>query len=229
MKEIEAIKQALAAGPTPGEWAHDADCSIVFSNDGDEVAVLERNPTGNYRRQVFFNGEYIAACNPDAMSKVLAHIEAQQAEIEQLRAQRGEPENIDPTGSNLPAEQANTPEVTSQGQVSVPVLWRYRDSEQCIKPMDGYTPGEGWTPLYAAPQPERKPMMDQTAHDMNLVAEKYAHKLALDLECVLADYSGTWYETAMKTLGDYRSAMNAIHERESPTFMGEPLILKDTP
>lgn len=149
MKEIEAIKQALAAGPTPGEWAHDADCSIVFSNDGDEVAVLERNPTGNYRRQVFFNGEYIAACNPDAMSKVLAHIEAQQAEIEQLRAQRGEPENIDPTGSNLPAEQANTPEVTSQGQVSVPVLWRYRDSEQCIKPMDGYTPGEGWTPLYA--------------------------------------------------------------------------------
>ena len=72
-------------------------------------------------------------------------------------------------------------------------------------------------------------MMDQTAHDMNLVAEKYAHKLALDLECVLADYSGTWYETAMKTLGDYRSAMDAIHERESPTFMGEPLILKDTP
>lgn len=72
-------------------------------------------------------------------------------------------------------------------------------------------------------------MMDQTAHDMNLVAEKYAHKLALDLECVLADYSGTWYETAMKTLGDYRLEMNAIHERESPTFLGEPLILKDTP
>lgn len=84
-------------------------------------------------------------------------------------------------------------------------------------------------PATAPAQPERKPMMDQTAHDMNLVAEKYAHKLALDLECVLADYSGTWYETAMKTLGDYRSAMNAIHERESPTFMGEPLILKDTP
>lgn len=39
---------------------------------------------------------------------------------------------------------------------SWPVLWRYRDSEQCIKPMDGYTPGEGWTPLYDNPQPERK-------------------------------------------------------------------------
>ena len=28
-----------------------------------------------------------------------------------------------------------------------PVLYRYRDSEQCIKPMEGYTPAEGWTPL----------------------------------------------------------------------------------
>ena len=70
----------------------------------------------------------------------------------------------------------------------------------------------------------RAVMMDQAAHDMNLVAEKYAHKLALDLECVLSDYSGTWYETALKTLGEYRSAMNAIHERESPTFMGEPRL-----
>ena len=29
-----------------------------------------------------------------------------------------------------------------------PVLYRYRDSESVIKPMEGYTPGEGWTPLY---------------------------------------------------------------------------------
>ncbi len=59
------------------------------------------------------------------------------------------------------------------------------------------------------------------ADEMSAVADQFAHRLALDLECVLADYQGTWYETAMKTLGDYRSAMNAIHERESPTFMGE--------
>ncbi len=43
-----------------------------------------------------------------------------------------------------------------RAQRGEPVLWRYRDSEQCIKPLDGYTPGEGWTPLYTAPQPERK-------------------------------------------------------------------------
>ena len=103
-------------------------------------------------------------------------------------------------------------------------------------------------PLYtAAPAPERercahlaKPqgepvcarceslsravMMDQTAHDMNLVAEKYAHKLALDLECVLSDYSGKWWSAAIETIGKYREEMNAIHERESPTFMGEPRL-----
>ncbi len=37
-----------------------------------------------------------------------------------------------------------------------PILYRYKDTESVIKVMDGYTPGEGWTPLYAAPQPERK-------------------------------------------------------------------------
>lgn len=29
-----------------------------------------------------------------------------------------------------------------------PVLYRYRDSESVIKAMEGYTPGEGWVPLY---------------------------------------------------------------------------------
>ncbi len=60
--------------------------------------------------------------------------------------------------------------------------------------------------------------------EMSAVADQYAHKLALDLECVLADYSGTWYDAAISTLGAYRDAMNAIHERESPTFMGEPIV-----
>ena len=60
--------------------------------------------------------------------------------------------------------------------------------------------------------------------EMAAVADRFAHKLALDLECVLADYSGTWYDTAMTTLGAYREAMNAVHERESPTFMGEPAL-----
>ena len=65
-----------------------------------------------------------------------------------------------------------------------------------------------------------EPVIDE----MDAIASKYAHKLALDLECVLLDYHGKWWNTAMQTLGEYRSAMNAIHERESPTHMGEPVL-----
>lgn len=72
---------------------------------------------------------------------------------------------------------------------------------------------------FAAPV-VREPVIDE----MDAIASKYAHKLALDLECVLLDYHGKWWNTAMQTLGEYRSAMNAIHERESPTHMGEPVL-----
>jgi hypothetical protein len=48
-----------------------------------------------------------------------------------------------------------------------PVLYRYRDSESVIKAMEGYTPGEGWTPLY-----------DQAALDAAVAAEREACKEA---------------------------------------------------
>jgi hypothetical protein len=63
---------------------------------------------------------------------------------------------------------------------------------------------------------------------MDEVAHRFAHRLALDLECVLAKYDGPWYDQAWETLSQYRSEMNKLHEQVSPTFMGEPLI-KDTP
>lgn len=59
--------------------------------------------------------------------------------------------------------------------------------------------------------------------EMDEVALKFAHSLALELECVLADRPG-YYDKAMQVLGEYRSAMNAIHEQHSPTHMGEPLL-----
>ena len=61
---------------------------------------------------------------------------------------------------------------------------------------------------------------------MTEVADRFAHRMALELECVLSDgaYSNKWYKSAMQVLGEYRSAMNAIHEQHSPTFMGEPKI-----
>ena len=58
--------------------------------------------------------------------------------------------------------------------------------------------------------------------------DEVAHRLALDLECVLAKYDGPWYDQAWETLSQYRGEMNKLHEQVSPTFMGEPLI-KDAP
>ena len=42
-----------------------------------------------------------------------------------------------------------------------PVLYRYRDSESVIKPMEGYAPTEGWEPLY-----------DQAALDAAVATER---------------------------------------------------------
>ena len=59
--------------------------------------------------------------------------------------------------------------------------------------------------------------------EMEEVAHRFAHPLALELECVLADRNVNW-DRAMNLIGEYRSAMNAIHEQHSPTHMGEPLL-----
>ena len=56
------------------------------------------------------------------------------------------------------------------------------------------------------------------------VADRYAHQLAMWLELILFDYSGKYYNGALDALGKYRAEMNAIHEQESPTHMGEPVI-----
>lgn len=66
--------------------------------------------------------------------------------------------------------------------------------------------------------------LDRIGDAMDEVAHRFAHRLALDLECVLARYQGPWYDEAWDTLGKYRSEINKLHEQVSPTFMGEPLI-----
>lgn len=75
-------------------------------------------------------------------------------------------------------------------------------------------------------RPASMPMQDTVADDMDEVAQEFAHRLALNLECVILECpaSARFYDEALQTLGDYRSAMNAIHERMSPTHMGEPVV-----
>ncbi len=69
-----------------------------------------------------------------------------------------------------------------------------------------------------------RPASMDAGDGMTEIAEKYAHRMAMHLECILLDsYGGRFYDEAMQTLGNYRSEMNAIHEAESPTFMGEPM------
>jgi len=61
--------------------------------------------------------------------------------------------------------------------------------------------------------------------EMDEVAIRFAHRAAMVLECVLMDRtSDRWWNEGMQLIGEYRSAMNAIHEQRSPTHMGEPLL-----
>ena len=58
-----------------------------------------------------------------------------------------------------------------------PVLYRYRDSESVIKAMEGYTPGEGWEPLY-----------DQAEIDANIAAER--ERCAKVCDAIAHDWRG---------------------------------------
>lgn len=96
MSEAErAIREALPFA-TPGRWEH------VFSNGGREHYVYA--PDAHYRRDLpgpvkvawlppspgsnrdANDAAYIAACSPENIASILAHVEAQEAEIERLRA-----------------------------------------------------------------------------------------------------------------------------------------------
>ena len=97
MKEIEAIRAALDSevkgyGNLNHVWGADKDedgifwTNIVGANvDGDLYPVLEIDTAQYFQEE---DGpklaKYYAACNPDAMAAVLAHIDEQAAEIERL-------------------------------------------------------------------------------------------------------------------------------------------------
>ena len=101
---IERIREALEAGPTPGEWSlktvptSDGSChkigpfpsaSRVHSEThacvyaiGIRLGIDDSTPVA---RELLANARLIAACSPANMSAILAHIEAQAFENEQLR------------------------------------------------------------------------------------------------------------------------------------------------
>ena len=74
--EIARIRAALAAGPTPGPWepwGSPTPTQFICSED----ALIAQTTTGND----VANAGLILSCNPEAMTALLAHIDAQAAEI----------------------------------------------------------------------------------------------------------------------------------------------------
>lgn len=91
----QAIREALAAGPTPGPWllatsnswrrfvAQDMTpvCEPVTQNDGHPDLYFRNGGTDGP------DARFIAACNPEAITAILAALEARDAEIAALSAQ----------------------------------------------------------------------------------------------------------------------------------------------
>lgn len=79
---LAQVREALAAGPTPGEWRvskyRDGRQALIYDADDFEVArVCYPNRDAD--------AALIAACSPANIAAILTHVEAQEAEIEQLR------------------------------------------------------------------------------------------------------------------------------------------------
>lgn len=101
---LTQVREALSAGPTPGPWHHcqpfqsvRAERTIhgpVPAQRVDFVStktqpVHERIIIPMAGKEAHVRSEdmaFIAACNPENIAAILAHVEAQEAEIERLRA-----------------------------------------------------------------------------------------------------------------------------------------------
>lgn len=98
-KHIERIREALAMGPTGGEWrggdAYGAvvtDEPVVGITGSDNVAAYGGHLVGESICEK--NRAYIAAACPAALLTILSHIDTQAAEIEHWRLRALEAENI---------------------------------------------------------------------------------------------------------------------------------------
>ena len=55
-----------------------------------------------------------------------------------------------------------------------PILYRYKDTESVIKVMDGYTPGDGWSPLYGSDEVKAATdaALERAADEVSIVDSK---------------------------------------------------------
>lgn len=82
---LAQVREALAAGPTPGPWV------TMPANAGvhcvARINAWEAVPPSDCElSHDSIDASFIAACSPANMTAILAHVEAQAAEIERLTA-----------------------------------------------------------------------------------------------------------------------------------------------
>lgn len=71
------IREALQAGPTPGPWAHDGQGGWLILGPEHWQAAARA-----YKRET---ADYIAACSPDRIERVLAGLERLRAELAEAK------------------------------------------------------------------------------------------------------------------------------------------------
>ena len=68
-----------------------------------------------------------------------------------------------------------------------PILYRYKDTESVIKVMDGYTPGDGWSPLYGSDEVKAATdaALERAADEVSIVDSKtwFGNQLAFGIAC----------------------------------------------
>ena len=85
---LAQVREALADRPSAGPWvATLRDPGTFQVATVDNFGVYSRHPDhgGNAAGFPEHDAAYIAKCNPENIAAILAHVEAQEAEIEQLR------------------------------------------------------------------------------------------------------------------------------------------------
>ncbi len=93
-----------------------------------------------------------------------------------------------------------------------PVLYRYKDTESVIKVMDGYTPGDGWEPLYSHDQ------VDQLQAQLVRQQKSYEAEIKVEIDSALEMAAVACESLGMTTSGIYErnhecaSAIRALKE-----------------
>jgi len=95
-----------------------------------------------------------------------------------------------------------------------PILYRYKDAESVIKHMDGYTPGEGWEPLYSQDQ------VDQLQAQLVRQQKSYEAEIKVEIDSAL--------ERAAEVCVDISAHQLTFQQRKSAATCAEAIrALKD--